>query len=1347
MPEKIGKYDIIESIGRGGTGTVYKALDSKLKRLVALKVLTTEAGVGDELRARLLAEAQACSGLSHPNVVTIFDIGDEGDQVFIVMELLDGSGLDRLLADRAELSIEDKVSAVVQVCGALEHAHQRGVVHRDIKPGNIVFQLDGPVKIGDFGMSALTADAASAKGEAALTTMRYMAPEQIKALGDARSDQYALAAVLYAALAARAPYVGDDVAKLLEQLAKEKPPGLLELVPTLPPELVKIVEKAMSREAADRYADVKALRTELEPVLRTLAEEAERVRGQLTALIAKSLEMDAAVAKRLTGVAPEAKSPAEPAEELPRKLDALRKRTELVGKRIEELGEKTRKLDACDALLKRGAELLAAGKFAEARAEFENVLGQLPDYAVVTPSLEKARTGEEEQKRRDSVRKLLDDAKAALEKKDYARSLDLLQQVSQVPAPAEFDTEFSTLRDAAVTLQKKMEEAERAKQQAAKAKEGLVEARRAAEEQTAAKYAAAAWGDGQKNLEQGEGEFRSEKYAEALKSFEAAAAAYKKAEAEAREAQIREKKAAEEAEAARRLKLAGEFVDEARTALAERVYKKADELLRRADEVPPPEQMKNEIRTLREKVEAELKAELEAKEPATKARALMGEMKTEAQEEGGAGLASTLWAAAESKAAEGAAAADRELFREATSAFEVATKTYRLATDEARAAKLREKETVEKALQEAEAEEARQRIANWLRDARAALGRGDDALSLGILAKVAKETATGAVPEALVADVASLRKAAETAQKHRLAGGKATPVELPPTTSVPETPSANPAAAAAAAAGAQAAGTPAPPTGPQQTPAASQSAPAQAQATPAAPQAPAAAATPTPTQAPAAPPTAPPTPPQAPAAPQQAPAAPSAAPPQAPAAPQQPPAATPPQGAPPAASAPKTVVASFPPPPPRKPEKTDKKADKKAAPAAKARDNKAPAAAAAAGKEEEEAAPSKLPIIALAVAAVVALAVLFLAPSPPEPPAPAKASAPASPPPTSKPEEAPAAAPAPPPVEKPADAVPEKGPASLTPPPAVDPGLKSAAESARTAALSARFAAAKADASRLAPETHFASQRKELEADTALAKGDYALARQLYDEARAGFDAGAAEAAAKAGAGANAAPPADGAAAVADTKAASAAETKAAAEAAAAKAKSDADAKAKTAAEAKAKAEADAKAKADVEAQAKAEAKAKADTEAKAEAAAKLKAEKAEEAARAKAAGADADGAATALDTTYAVVFAEPTDGKRGGGTWGACWRANQDEARACAKANCDSKRDSDRTCVEAASSQRGDHCAVARASGYGVSWGACKAGKAAAEGAAMAGCGERVTRTYGNVPSTCEIVWSTAKR
>ncbi|HKQ66072.1 MAG TPA: protein kinase, partial [Methylomirabilota bacterium] len=278
MPEMIGKYEVVKLIGRGGMGTIYQARDSVLERSVALKVVSS-LEVTPELRTRFFREAQACARLSHPNIVTIHDMGEDGGRLFIVMELLEGEELRQLIARRAPLELEEKLTVLRQLCDGLSFAHQKGIVHRDIKPANIFLVRNGRVKILDFGIAQIAAVAT--QGDLTRTgmimgTLRYMAPEQVRGRADHRSDIFSVAAVAYELLGGRPPFTGQDPLQILEQLRTEVPPPLAELEPSLPPELSTIVERGMQKDPENRFAELGQMAQQLELVRRKLADGAKR---------------------------------------------------------------------------------------------------------------------------------------------------------------------------------------------------------------------------------------------------------------------------------------------------------------------------------------------------------------------------------------------------------------------------------------------------------------------------------------------------------------------------------------------------------------------------------------------------------------------------------------------------------------------------------------------------------------------------------------------------------------------------------------------------------------------------------------------------------------------------------------------------------------------------------------------------------------------------------------------------------------------------------------------------------------------------------------------------------------
>jgi serine/threonine protein kinase/tetratricopeptide (TPR) repeat protein len=303
--QRIGKYQIFGRLGRGGMGSVHRAYDPALERLVALKVISASTELTDELRARFFLEAQACARLTHPNIVTIYDLGEADGQLFIVMELLDGEELRQLIARRGPLSVRDKLSLMIQLCDGLEYAHGRGILHRDVKPGNIFVQRDGRVKILDFGVARIeAADTPVTRTGLLVGTLQYMAPERVRGHGDARSDIFAVGAVLYELLTYRAAFGGADPMEILEKLRIADPEPASHVDALVPPELDAVVSKAIDRDPERRFQSLGEMGVELRAVQQRLAaapesgtlpldgESADRVRSLREALLTRIGTLD-----------------------------------------------------------------------------------------------------------------------------------------------------------------------------------------------------------------------------------------------------------------------------------------------------------------------------------------------------------------------------------------------------------------------------------------------------------------------------------------------------------------------------------------------------------------------------------------------------------------------------------------------------------------------------------------------------------------------------------------------------------------------------------------------------------------------------------------------------------------------------------------------------------------------------------------------------------------------------------------------------------------------------------------------------------------------------------------------
>jgi len=267
----LGSYVILDRVGSGGMGQVFLAEHAEMRRLVALKVLSTPVTEEPLARERFLREARAAAALDHPHIIKVFDLNREGRLLYLVMEYLAGVNLQELVARAGTLSVEAAVSAATQVCHGLTHAHERGLVHRDVKPANILLDAAGTAKLLDLGLVRSEADVDSRLtaeyGSAILGTADYVAPEQAvnSSAVDARADLYSLAATLYYLLAGRPLFPeGGAAQKLMWQQWKEPTP-LPELRPDLPPGLWNVIQKGIAKRKEDRHATARGFALALAP--------------------------------------------------------------------------------------------------------------------------------------------------------------------------------------------------------------------------------------------------------------------------------------------------------------------------------------------------------------------------------------------------------------------------------------------------------------------------------------------------------------------------------------------------------------------------------------------------------------------------------------------------------------------------------------------------------------------------------------------------------------------------------------------------------------------------------------------------------------------------------------------------------------------------------------------------------------------------------------------------------------------------------------------------------------------------------------------------------------------------
>jgi serine/threonine-protein kinase len=260
-----GRYELNHLIARGGMAEVYRAHDRLLNRPVALKVLFPELSIDRSFVERFRREAQAAANLSHPNIVPVFDWGEDSGTYFIVMEFVDGRPLSSILKTAGPLAADRTAEIAAPVAAALGYAHKHGVVHRDVKPGNVLITDDGQVKVTDFGIArAVNTEESLTQTGAVMGTATYFSPEQAEGMGvDSRTDIYSLGVVLFEMVTGRPPFLGDTPVAVASKHVRDHPPSPRELNPSIPPTFEAIILKAMDKNPDFRYATSEELRADL----------------------------------------------------------------------------------------------------------------------------------------------------------------------------------------------------------------------------------------------------------------------------------------------------------------------------------------------------------------------------------------------------------------------------------------------------------------------------------------------------------------------------------------------------------------------------------------------------------------------------------------------------------------------------------------------------------------------------------------------------------------------------------------------------------------------------------------------------------------------------------------------------------------------------------------------------------------------------------------------------------------------------------------------------------------------------------------------------------------------------
>jgi serine/threonine protein kinase len=412
----ISHYRILEQLGGGGMGIVYRAEDVKLKRPVALKFLSPQLSFDQEAKRRFIHEAQAASALDHPNICTIYEIDEAEDgQMFIAMAYYEGETLKKKIS---HLGIAEGIKFAIQIAQGLAQAHKNGIVHRDIKPANVMITNDGLVKIVDFGLAKLVGTSRVTKAGTTMGTPLYMSPEQIKGSEvDHRSDIWSFGVVLYEMFVGQPPFAGDYEQAILYAIVYQDPPQPSEINPQIPASLERIIRKALQKRAEDRFDSMLTMLGDLKRVERDFSKSFKHTATETTSDILNLLERGKNYLEK---------------NEFGEALSRFRAVLQLnpdnrqAQDLITEVERKQKEQQEVLKVLSAGKRLLEKGEYHQALKTFQEVLALDPDHREARDFISKA---QEIIKRLETIDKLFADAEFYSKKKKFEQVLGVYKQI------------------------------------------------------------------------------------------------------------------------------------------------------------------------------------------------------------------------------------------------------------------------------------------------------------------------------------------------------------------------------------------------------------------------------------------------------------------------------------------------------------------------------------------------------------------------------------------------------------------------------------------------------------------------------------------------------------------------------------------------------------------------------------------------------------------------------------------------------------------------------------------------------------------------------------------------------